>query len=59
MTEDKDGPLRLPAWCCQQCGEPIGYLGRAVDFLLGYVCGPLHDCTPTSRPSEDRDTRKG
>jgi hypothetical protein len=22
----------FPAWCCQKCGEPIGYLGRFMEW---------------------------
>lgn len=24
-----------PAYCCQECGEPMGYLGRFFEWLLG------------------------
>lgn len=23
----------IPSWCCQKCGEEIGYLGRLFQFL--------------------------
>lgn len=29
---------KFPSWCCQKCGENIGYVGR---FLL---MGLLHKC---------------
>ena len=34
---DEDGELvteySVPYWCCQKCGEPIGLLGRLLEFL--------------------------
>lgn len=29
---------KFPGWCCQRCGAPIGYLGRALQALFG----PMH-----------------
>jgi len=68
MTEDKDGPLRG-----SQCGacDGLGYLpildverlmkqatdDRGIPFREQMVACPI--CSPASRPSEDRDTRKG
>lgn len=26
---------RFPTYCCQLCGEPIGYLGRAFEAVFG------------------------
>lgn len=26
-------PLDFPPWCCQKCGENIGYIGRCLEFL--------------------------
>lgn len=31
---------RISTWRCKKCGAPIGWLGKAVEFLLG----PLHRC---------------
>jgi len=36
----KDGTVAWPAWCCQTCGEVIGYVGRFFQWL----CVPLHKC---------------
>lgn len=41
----KDEPrieyYKYPSWCCQHCGEPIGWLGRAFQ-ILGTS---FHTCT--------------
>jgi hypothetical protein len=34
LLADLDTP---PSWCCQKCGEPIGWLGRLFRF---HRCGP-------------------
>ena len=28
---------KFPSWCCQKCGEPIGYLGITLQELLSMV----------------------
>ena len=34
-----------PAYCCQRCGAPIGYLGRLIDWLTRPFWNfTLHDC---------------
>jgi hypothetical protein len=35
----------FPAHCCQQCGEPVGYIGRAVESIFG----SMHKCLPVWR----------
>jgi hypothetical protein len=40
-TESGVGP-RYPAHFCQHCGELVGYIGRAVEWLFG----DLHACMP-------------
>lgn len=33
---------KYPSYCCQKCGEHIGYLGRFVEFIY---CGLIkHEC---------------
>ena len=34
---------RYPNHCCPQCGEPIGWLGRAMEWALGWLTG-RHEC---------------
>lgn len=34
-------PESPPSWCCQRCGENIGWLGRGMEWLLWR----MHDCT--------------
>jgi hypothetical protein len=41
---------KFPSWCCQECGEPIGWLGRFFSYVLPFrpfkhVCksDPYHD----------------
>lgn len=24
---------KYPSYCCQRCGEPVGYLGKIVEFI--------------------------
>ena len=38
--------MKYHSWCCQKCGEPIGWVGR---FLFG---GLFHTCTKTYRTVE-------
>ena len=39
---------QIPSWCCQRCGEQIGYLGRFIWFVflpvLWMVKSIYHDC---------------
>jgi hypothetical protein len=35
-----------PSYCCQKCGDPIGYIGRFFQFLRI----PLHRCKETKKP---------
>ncbi len=30
--------MSYPSWCCQRCGEQIGWLGRFVFFGLFHRC---------------------
>lgn len=33
---------KYPSYCCQKCGEPIGWIGRFVEFIY---CGFIkHEC---------------
>jgi hypothetical protein len=32
---------KFSSWCCQECGEPIGWLGRFFSFILP---GRWHKC---------------
>ena len=45
---------QFPSWCCQRCGDQIGYLGRFVEFLysplLWIVKGAFHDCPALFAP---------
>lgn len=38
---------RHPSWCCQSCGQQIGWIGRMFQWLLGckglYCTGRWHD----------------
>lgn len=35
---------KYPSYCCQKCGEPIGWLGRFIEFILfGFL---THECKP-------------
>jgi len=27
---------KFPSWCCQQCGESIGWLGRFFSYILPF-----------------------
>ena len=40
----KSTALKYPSWCCQKCGEPIGWLGRFI-FSFLHKCIPLLDRT--------------
>jgi len=31
---------KYPLWCCQTCGENIGFLGHFVEFMWGHK---MHD----------------
>jgi hypothetical protein len=33
-------PVKYPSWRCPHCGEPIGWLGRVMEFIFG----DLHEC---------------
>lgn len=35
-----------PSWCCQECGEPVGWLGRLFGLLR---VKPFHFHAPTTR----------
>lgn len=33
---------KYPSYCCQKCGEPIGWLGRIIEWIY---CGLIkHEC---------------
>jgi hypothetical protein len=40
--------MRYPKWCCQRCGEQIGYIGRFVEltaYPLLMICKSVfHNC---------------
>lgn len=33
---------QYPGYCCPYCGECVGYIGRALDWLFGVR---MHGCT--------------
>lgn len=33
--------VEYPKYCCPYCGKPVGYLGRAIAWLVGTS---WHDC---------------
>lgn len=35
--------MTFPSWCCQQCGAPVGWLGRIL---------PFHACPPPPKPEK-------
>ncbi len=32
--------MKYPNFCCQECGEPIGYIGLFFELIFG----TMHDC---------------
>jgi hypothetical protein len=42
---------KFPSWCCQICGDPVGWLGRIFQFL--HV--PIHRCDKPGRYLVDRE----
>lgn len=32
---------QYPSWCCRYCGKPVGWIGRAIAWLVGTG---FHDC---------------
>lgn len=41
--------MKYPSYCCQKCGEQIGWLGRFVEFCLGWA-GLRHACQRNQIP---------
>ena len=42
MISRKTNKSKYPSYCCQECGEPIGWLGRFIEFIY---CGLIkHNC---------------
>ncbi len=41
---------RYPSWCCQECGEPIGWLGRFLELL---TIAKWHKCDSKFRVGVD------
>lgn len=65
MPVDKN--KQFPSWCCQRCGDQIGYLGRLVEIIyvpfFWIAKSAFHNCPelfalPTKKVSQ-RKSYKG
>lgn len=60
-------PLDSPLWCCQRCGEEIGYIGRFIECICApllwtcksifHTCPSLFVCFPKKEPKGKSDYR--